>query len=108
VATLAVSRRADLGDAQWAVLEPLLPASTRGRPPKWTKRQLPPPLGTCLDWQRHATRTAASNSARKAPSGRSRSPRSLPAWLWRFDLAPSGRLDLAPARALGQGHEVKG
>jgi transposase len=40
VATLAVSRRADLGDAQWAVLEPLLPASTRGRPPKWTKRQL--------------------------------------------------------------------
>jgi transposase len=40
VATLAVSRRADLGDAQWAVLEPLLPAGTRGRPPKWTKRQL--------------------------------------------------------------------
>jgi transposase len=35
-----VTGRADLGDAQWAVLEPLLPASTRGRPPKWTKRQL--------------------------------------------------------------------
>jgi transposase len=41
VATLAVSRRADLTDAQWAVLEPLLPSGTGlGRPPKWTKRQL--------------------------------------------------------------------
>jgi transposase len=41
VATLAVSSRADLTDAQWAVLEPLLPAGRkRGRPAKWTKRQL--------------------------------------------------------------------
>jgi transposase len=41
VATLAVSGRADLTDAQWAVLEPLLPPRrTRGRPPTWTKRQL--------------------------------------------------------------------
>jgi transposase len=41
VATLAVTGRADLSDAQWAVLEPLLPRGTRsGRPPKWTKRQL--------------------------------------------------------------------
>jgi transposase len=40
VATLAVTARADLTDAQWAVLGPLLPASTRGRPPKWDKRQL--------------------------------------------------------------------
>jgi transposase len=41
VATLAVSGRADLTDAQWAVLEPLLPAGRkRGRPPTWTKRQL--------------------------------------------------------------------
>jgi transposase len=40
VATLAVTARADLTDAQWAVLEPLLPASRRGRPPKWEKRQL--------------------------------------------------------------------
>ena len=40
MATLAVSRRADLTDAQWAVLEPLLPASNCGRPPKWEKRQL--------------------------------------------------------------------
>ena len=38
--TLAVTGRADLTGAQWAVLEPLLPASSRGRPPKWTKRQL--------------------------------------------------------------------
>jgi len=41
VATLAVSRRADLTDAQWAVLVPLLPRGCkRGRPLKWTKRQL--------------------------------------------------------------------
>jgi transposase len=41
VATLTVTGRADLTDAQWAVLEPLLrQASRRGRPPKWTKRQL--------------------------------------------------------------------
>jgi transposase len=41
VATLAVTGRADLSDAQWAVLEPFLPISKRpGRPPKWSKRQL--------------------------------------------------------------------
>ncbi len=33
--------RADLTDAQWAALEPLLPVPVKpGRPPKWTKRQL--------------------------------------------------------------------
>jgi transposase len=36
-----VTGRADLTDAQWAVLVPLLPAGRKpGRPPKWTKRQL--------------------------------------------------------------------
>ena len=41
MATLAVTRRHDLTDAQWAVLAPLLPAaSSKGRPPKWEKRQL--------------------------------------------------------------------
>ena len=31
----------DLTDAEWAVIEPLLPPpSRRGRPPKWTQRQL--------------------------------------------------------------------
>jgi transposase len=41
VASLAVTRRFDLTDAQWAVLAPLLPTGTKpGRPPKWTKRQL--------------------------------------------------------------------
>ena len=41
MATLTVTGRADLTDAQWAVLEPLLPAGRKpGRPPKWTKRQL--------------------------------------------------------------------
>ena len=39
--TLAVTRRHDLSDAQWAALAPLLPAASgKGRPPKWTKRQL--------------------------------------------------------------------
>jgi transposase len=33
--------RFDLTDAQWAILEPLLPTGTKpGRPPTWTKRQL--------------------------------------------------------------------
>ncbi|QUH05743.1 IS5 family transposase [Saccharopolyspora erythraea] len=33
--------RADLTDAQWSVLEPLLPVGTKpGRPPTWTRRQL--------------------------------------------------------------------
>lgn len=41
VDTLAVAGRHDLTDAQWAVLEPLLPAPLRsGRPSQWTKRQL--------------------------------------------------------------------
>lgn len=41
MASVAAARRHDLTDAQWAVLEPLLPEpATRGRPPKWTKRQL--------------------------------------------------------------------
>ncbi|WP_408635644.1 IS5 family transposase [Phytohabitans suffuscus] len=35
-----MTRRHDLTDAQWAVLEPLLPAARRsGRPPAWTRRQ---------------------------------------------------------------------
>ncbi|PPJ36424.1 IS5/IS1182 family transposase [Nocardia nova] len=38
---VAVTRRADLTDAQWRRLEPLLPRGRKaGRPPKWTKRQL--------------------------------------------------------------------
>ncbi|RZU51324.1 transposase [Krasilnikovia cinnamomea] len=40
MATLAVTRRHGLRDAQWAVRAPLLPAPRTGRPPKWTKRQL--------------------------------------------------------------------
>ncbi|GAA4318525.1 transposase [Actinomadura luteofluorescens] len=41
MATLAVTRRFDLTDVQWAVLEPLLPAPRpTGRPPKWSRRQL--------------------------------------------------------------------
>lgn len=41
MATVAVTRRHDLTDAQWAALEPVLPVGRRpGRPPTWTKRQL--------------------------------------------------------------------
>jgi transposase len=41
VDTIPVAARADLTDAQWAVLEPLLPKGRKvGRPPKWSKRQL--------------------------------------------------------------------
>jgi transposase len=40
VARVAVTRRFDLTDAQWALLEPLLPKPVTGRPPKWSKRQL--------------------------------------------------------------------
>ncbi len=35
-----MTRRFDLTDVQWAVLESLLPKPRTGRPPKWTKRQL--------------------------------------------------------------------
>ncbi|MGV9612807.1 IS5 family transposase [Nocardia xishanensis] len=39
--SVAVTRRADLTDAQWARLEPLLPRGKKaGRPPKWSRRQL--------------------------------------------------------------------
>jgi transposase len=41
VGTVPAGARHDLTDAQWELLEPLLPAvSGRGRPPKWTRRQL--------------------------------------------------------------------
>lgn len=39
--TISAVVRGDLTDAQWAVLQPLLPTGRKpGRPPKWTKRQL--------------------------------------------------------------------
>jgi transposase len=41
VGTVPAGARHDLTDAQWQLLEPLLPAvSGRGRPRKWTRRQL--------------------------------------------------------------------
>ena len=41
VDTIPVTRRFDLADAQWAVLEPLLPKPARsGRPSLWSRRQL--------------------------------------------------------------------
>jgi transposase len=53
VASVAVTRRADLTDVEWAVLEPLLPKGTKpGRPPKWSKRQL-------IDGIRWRVRTSA-------------------------------------------------
>ena len=39
--SVAATRRHDLTDAQWAALQPCLPArSGKGRPPKWSRRQL--------------------------------------------------------------------
>ena len=41
MASVPVTRRFDLTDGQWAVLEPLLPKGKKpGRPPTWSKRQL--------------------------------------------------------------------
>ena len=41
MASVAVTGRHDLSDAQWAVLEPLLPKGKRpGRPPRWSRRQV--------------------------------------------------------------------
>jgi transposase len=41
VASVTAAGRADLTDAQWMVLAPLLPVGRKpGRPPKWSKRQL--------------------------------------------------------------------
>jgi transposase len=41
VASVTVAGRGDLTDAQWMVLAPLLPVGRkRGRPAKWSKRQL--------------------------------------------------------------------
>ncbi|MGW1741192.1 transposase [Nocardia sp. NPDC001965] len=39
--SVSVTRRANLTDAQWARLAPLLPRGKKpGHPPKWAKRQL--------------------------------------------------------------------
>lgn len=41
MASVVVAGRADLTDAQWMVLEPLLPVGKRlGRPSQWSRRQL--------------------------------------------------------------------
>ena len=51
--TVPASGRADLSDAQWAVLEPLLPRGKKpGRPRTWTRRQL-------IDGIRWRTRTGS-------------------------------------------------
>ena len=41
MASVAAAGRHDLTDAQWGLLQPLLPVGAKpGRPPKWSKRQL--------------------------------------------------------------------
>ncbi len=53
MASVAVARRHDLTDAQWAVCAAALPAvSGRGRPPTWTRRQI-------IDGVRWRVRTGA-------------------------------------------------
>lgn len=54
MASVPATVRADLTDAQWAVLAPLLPVGVKsGRPPKWGKRQL-------IDGIRWRVRTGSS------------------------------------------------
>jgi transposase len=53
VPTIPATGRHDLADAQWAILQPLLPIGKKpGRPPTWTKRQL-------IDGIRWRTRTGS-------------------------------------------------
>lgn len=53
MSSVPVGGRGDLTDAQWAALQPLLPAGNKsGRPPRWSRRQL-------LDGIRWRTRTGA-------------------------------------------------
>lgn len=59
-----VAGRADLTDAQWAILEPLLPKGTKpGRPPTWSRRQ----LINGVRW-RTRTGTRARSRALNSPS----------------------------------------
>ncbi|MFB9248716.1 transposase [Sphaerisporangium melleum] len=56
--------RGDLTDAQWAVLEPLLPKGKKpGRPPTWTWRQL-------IDGIRFRVRTGSRSATRRPSSSR--------------------------------------
>lgn len=77
-------------DAQWAVLEPLLPIGRKpGRPPKWTKRQ----LINGLRW-----RSGISTPRSHLPGAWSGSPRPLPSRI-------TGATGLA---WLGQAHAAAG
>ena len=81
MATLVVTERAGLTDAQWAVLGPLLPGSRLGRPPEHAKR-------TLIDGIRWRARAGAP---------------------WR-DVPPGGRVDRQGHRALhraGQENALK-
>ncbi|MFI5593013.1 transposase [Amycolatopsis sp. NPDC051758] len=52
----AATGRADLTDAQWAILEPLLPVGKKpGRPPLWSKRQLLDGIGGSVSVRRGVT-----------------------------------------------------
>jgi transposase len=92
VASVAVARRHDLTDAQWAVCAAALPAaSVRGRPPRWTKRQI-------IDGIRWRVRTGAP--WRDVPAG-------YPPWqtlyrwfrLWQRDGTWARILSVLQARA---------
>ena len=68
--TLAVEERTGLTDAQWAVLEPLLPRGKKpGRPPTWTKRQ----LINGIRWR---------GASRRAVTGRAADRRAIADGLW--------------------------
>ncbi len=74
--TIAVTGRFDLTDAQWAVLEPLLPTAKRpGRPSLWTKRQL-------IDGVRWRVRVGAPWRDVPVEYGSSRVPQFVGTWVW--------------------------
>ena len=94
MATLTVTGRADLSDAQWAVLEPQLPRGKKpGRPPERTKRQL-------IDGIRWRTRTGAPWRDVPPCYGRGRRSMAVPPLAAERDLAEDptalqGRADAA-------------
>lgn len=64
VPSVAVTGRHDLTDRQWAVLAPLLPAtSTTGRPPKWEKRRLIDGMLPISTWPTHPVRKGSGEGA---------------------------------------------
>ncbi|WP_425566638.1 transposase [Planomonospora alba] len=95
-----MTRRFDLTDAQWAVLEPLLPAPKRsGRPPSFSKRQL---IGG-IRWRVRTGRGLQAASCRAPPSAGWLRARSLRRAVWE---CWAGYRGVMPPRTLADGQEA--